>query len=218
VQLVNQPQVKLDFEVGRCGPSGLGTVDVFVTSNDGTDWQQIEGTPPVSLSPGGPPQAGIPLKGSVAVMIPREQTVYGFYMVVKNRAGLGQPPPTPGTLPQVRVELDRTLPDAKLWPPQRDPAKPNAAVLIWQATDKNLTREPITLEWADKAEGPWQIIASNLSNSGKYSWVLPERLPTAVFLRLSAADRAGNVGVAATNKPVLIDLTPPEFRVLGVHR
>jgi hypothetical protein len=39
---------------------------------------------------------------------------------------------------------------------------------------------------------------------------VPEDTPPKVYLRLSVRDTAGNVAVAQTPQPVLIDLTEPE--------
>jgi hypothetical protein len=75
----------------------------------------------------------------------------------------------------------------------------------------------VTLEWAELPTGQWHVIGTDLPNSGKHVWRLPSQMPSQVYLRLSVRDQAGNIAVAATQKPVLIDLTPPEFRVLGVH-
>ena len=39
VQVVNKRSVKMEFDVGKVGPSGLGGVDVWVTTDDGATWE-----------------------------------------------------------------------------------------------------------------------------------------------------------------------------------
>ena len=39
LQTVNKRQVKLEFDVDKFGPSGLGGVDVYVTTDDGATWR-----------------------------------------------------------------------------------------------------------------------------------------------------------------------------------
>src|SRR5262249_50235952 len=41
VQLVNKKEVKLDFDVTKLGPSGLGSVEVYVTNDDGASWNPV---------------------------------------------------------------------------------------------------------------------------------------------------------------------------------
>src|SRR5262249_5874157 len=119
LQIVNKHQVKLGFNVGKFGPSGLGTVDVYVTLDEGASWEKSNADPMVSL-PVSPTGNGA-VRGTVTVTMPKEGVRYGFYLVVKSRAGLGKPAPRPGDAPHVRVEVDTTQPDARLMAPQPAP-------------------------------------------------------------------------------------------------
>jgi hypothetical protein len=217
LRIVNKPQVKLDFDVSRFGPSGLGGVDVYVTQDEGANWEKAQGDVAPTLA--SPPEAGRPgpVHGSLSLPLPREGVVYGFYLVVKSKAGLGKAPPQRGDLPHIRVERDTKLPDAKLYGPELDPTNPGCLVMIWQAADKNLTDKPVSLEWAERREGPWDFIGEpQLANTGRYSWKVPEHAPAKVYLRLSVRDQAGNVAVAQTNEPILIDLVVPELEKVDV--
>jgi len=93
--------------------------------------------------------------------------------------------------------------------------------------DRNLAADAITLEWAERKEGPWNLIADKLPNSsatgtlpprvtGSYVWQLPERMPSRVFLKLTVRDSAANVAEAKADKPQLIDLSVPETRSVVV--
>lgn len=213
LQLVNKRLVRLDFEVAKFGSSGLGSVDVYVTTDDGQNWEKQPGDP-TPVFPPAVDRSG-PVKGSVAVQLLREGVIYGFCLVVKSRAGLGKAPPQRGDLPQIRVELDSTLPEAELYAPQADPMRRDTLLLTWKAADRNLAGNPITLEWAERRDGPWNPIgASELPNTGRHSWAVPPNVPASVFLRLTVRDTAGNTAVAQTNEPILVDLTVPEVGVI----
>lgn len=217
LMIVSRPQVKLGFDVQKFGPSGLGSVEVWCTTDEGSSWKQIKTDGPVSLPATAGVSSGTPVSGSVSVTLSDEKVIYGLFLVVKNRNNVGGPAPQSGDMPHVRVELDRTLPVAELHMPQPDKDRPNGMVFTWRAEDRNLTDTPITLEWAASAGGPWEPIGdAQLPNTGKYVWQVPQdRLPPKVFLRLTVRDRAGNSSVAQTPQPIPLDTTPP---VLGAVR
>ena len=114
------------------------------------------------------------------------------------------------------MEIDTLAPVAQLFPPVPDTGRPNTLLLRWQAKDKNLTDNPVSMEWSERREGPWQPIAMNLSNTGQHPWTLPDAMPVGVFLRLRVRDNAGNESVAITSEPQLVDLSEPEGRLLGI--
>jgi hypothetical protein len=227
LQYISKRQVKLEFDVARVGPSGLGGVEVYMTTDEGLTWTSapVEGNALLPMNPDG--RGSGPLHGAVAVNLPQEGLRYGFCLVVKSRAGLGKPPPQKGEPPQVRLELDATAPRAALYRPQPDPNRPNTLILSWMAMDRNLTPNPVTLEWAERREGPWlpispEALPNNLPTpaggsaeqpqgpTGTFPWQLPDKMPSRVYLRLKVRDLAGNESVAQTPEPVLIDLTVPE--------
>jgi hypothetical protein len=208
VQYVSQQKVTLEFEVSKLGPSGVGSLQLWCTKNDGQSWEMYaEDRNPAEIGANGRQQLIVPLE---------EDGIYGFTLVVKNRAGLGKAPPRPGELPEMRLELDTTPPSAKLIAPEPDRDKPDAALLTWIAQDKNLGEKPISLEWAERREGPWQPIGLELPNDGRFSWHPPKDIPVQVYLRLRVRDAAGNEAVAVTREPQLIDLSEPEVRLINV--
>jgi hypothetical protein len=211
VQIINKRQVKLDFQVGKFGPSGVGSVDVYVTMDDGHTWEKSEIDRSAILPGTTDVRSGQPLHGSVMVQLNKpEPAIYGFYLVVKSRAGLGKPAPRPGAAPQVRVEVDTTMPEAELYKPQPDPNQQDTLMLSWKASDRNLAPNPVTLEWAEHKEGPWTFIQSpELPNTGKLTWHVSDNMPYQVYLRLTVRDQAGNSAVAETREPVVIDLSVP---------
>jgi hypothetical protein len=218
LRIVNKKQVKLDFEVTEYGPSGLGSVDVFVTTDEGATWELTKPEPGSVLPVSGEVRGSAPLVGSVAVMLPRDGVIYGFYLVVKSRAGIGQEPPRSGDTPQLRLELDTTPPKAEMYAPQPEPGRSDALNLTWWAEDRNMATNPVTLEWSAQREGPWEFIGQpQLPNTGKFTWQVPAKIPPKVFLRLTARDTAGNTAIAQTPEPVVIDLSRPKVGAIKVH-
>src|SRR5262249_36484023 len=202
LQFINTRQVTLEYEVAKFGPSGVSSVDVYITQDDGQSWQPF-GTVQSMNVPSTPDAKGSPasIRRSLTLEVPGEGK-YGFYLVVKSGVGRSKPPPQGGTRPQIRLEVDTTAPDADLSDVRPDPSGGNAVLLQWQASDKNLPPRPVTLEWADRKDGQWQVIARDLPANGHYTWQLATTVPGQVFLRLTVRDLANNVSVAESENPV----------------
>jgi hypothetical protein len=201
VTLVRSRSITLNYEVSKVGPSGIGKVELWLTRDDGRTWERFaedaDLTPPMNVE--------LPGEG-----------VFGLSLLLQSKAGMARRPPAPGDIPEMRIEVDTTPPVAQLFHPEPDPAQRDALVLSWNATDRNLAPNPITLQWAAQRDGSWQTIKADLPNTGRYSWKLPESIPYRVYLRLIAADTAGNVGIAETTESQCIDLKEPEGRLLGI--
>jgi hypothetical protein len=208
---VNIKEVDLEYELTRTGPSGIGSVDLWWTLDDGQTWEKAPNPEVKDLV-----KDGLQTRYQRTVALLEGDRVYGFSLVVKSRAGLGKAPPKAGDVPEVRIELDTTLPLAQLFSPRQDPAKKDNLILSWKASDKNLTDKPITLEWAERPDGTWQTIAADIVDSGQYSWRPAPGMPVQVYLRLRVRDQAGNESVAVTPEPQLIDLTEPEGHLVNV--
>jgi hypothetical protein len=211
VQVVGKRPIRADIEVTRMGPSGIGSIEVWATHDDGLTWTLAGTETPTTGN--GPGQ-----KISVNLPVNQEGLVHGFTLIVKSRAGLGRPAPQRGDIPNLRLELDSTYPEATLFSPQPDPIRRDNLILTWKAGDRNLTNQPIVLEWAEQRDGPWTNVAgADLPNTGRYLWQVPANVPPAVFLKLTVKDQAGNIAVAQTQDALLVDLNIPEFQVLGLQ-
>lgn len=201
-QIVGNPTVSVQFDVRKPGPSGIGRVELWMTQDEGQSWRQLP-APPAEES-------------CLKVELPGEG-IYGLRLVVLSRAGRGKRPPQPGDLPEMMVEVDQTQPRCVLHAPEPDSRRPNTLLLSWNVSDANLTMAPITLEWSETGgTGHWNPIVTNHPNNSRYSWEVPGNIPSSVFLRLTARDSAGNVGYAPTPDPVLVDLSEPEGRLIGI--
>src|SRR5207302_9366712 len=111
--------------------------------------------------------------------------------------GVGENTPRPGDLPQIWVEVDLTKPEVRIADVVvgRGPDTGNLAV-TWTATDKNLARQPISISYATKLEGPWSPVpgATHIENTGQCVWKMQADVPSEVFVRIAASDVAGNGG------------------------
>src|SRR5205807_6942581 len=130
-EIINSTQATIDYEVTRQGPSGVGKVEIYLTQDEGRSWRHCY----EDLHPRSPLTVNLPGEG-----------VFGLRLVATSGAGLRKKPPQPGDLPQMRIEVDTTPPAVKLFPPQPDPNRRDALLLTWNASDRNLAANPVTLQ------------------------------------------------------------------------
>lgn len=214
---LNSTNLTFEYEISKLSPSGIGVVEVYWTLNDGNRWELFADDPK-----SGPSM--LPGRYKRRLELPGDG-VYGFTCVALSRAAkemkdkAGVHPgnkPKDGDAPEIRVEVDTIPPVVELFAPVPDKQRENTMILTWTAKDKNLSAEPISLEWAENPQGPWQACGAKQSNVGRFSWTLPPRIPVQVYLRVKATDFAGNEGVAVTQEPLYVDLGQPQARFTDV--
>jgi hypothetical protein len=210
LQYINQPEFMLEYEVSKIGPSGIGSVELYRTRDDGQHWEKYAYDAETPAA-----EKGKRHQRLVKFLDGEPDGIYGFILVIKNRANIGRSAPVDGDVPELRVELDSTPPVAELFGPTPD-LQQGRLLLRWQASDKNLTPTPICLEWSDKRGGPWNPIGLDLPNMGRFSWKVPDQIPVEVYLRLRVRDLAGNETIAVTPNPLPVDLHEPEGHLLKV--
>jgi len=202
LRIVNSSEVSLAYSIEDVGPSGIASVELWMT-RDGKSWSKL-GEDEDRISP-------------IVARLPGEG-VYGLTLVVRNGVGNGQPPPRAGDPPQLWLEVDLTPPRVQILGCEPARGGENGLLTVtWSASDKNLASRPISLYYATRPEGPWTTIVSGLDNTGKYVWRIPNGTPYQFYVRVEAVDRAGNVGTAETPKPVIVDLSVPRGRLLGIE-
>ncbi len=119
--VVNSTDFQIGYRIDDLGPSGLGKIELFITTDGGRKWYRY-GTNPTNKSP-------------FPVSVPADGT-YGFELRVKNGAGIGDDPPHPGDKPSIVVMVDKTPPTAQLLAPQIGRGKSHNKVLLrWVAED-----------------------------------------------------------------------------------
>ena len=199
MRLVNTKQIKLNFEVKDVGPSGLANVELWFTQNC-RDWKKYD--------------AGTSSKAYVVEV--DEEGMYGFTLVARSGLGLSKDAPVSGDQPQVWTIVDLTPPEVQV-----TEVTPNAdakqVLIAWKASDKNFSRTPISLSYAETEAGPWRIIAANLENNGKYNWQMPPGTPAKFIVRAEATDLAGNVSKALWSKPLVLDNSTPTVSITNVE-
>jgi hypothetical protein len=202
VQMINSKRIRLHYEITDVGPSGVSTVELWVTQ-DGSKWQKHA----TAQQPRPPFVVDI-----------KEDGLYGFTLVARNGVGLGKRPPRTGEQPQTWVEVDTTPPVVQVLDTQIGMSGEGQQLrILWKASDNNLGLRPITLAYAEQASGPWTVIAANLENSGAYVWQLPSGVPSRILVRVEAADLMGNLGTAQLPEPMLLDLSQPSIAIVAVE-
>jgi len=202
VRMLGTKRIIINYEVKDVGPSGIAGVDLWCT-RDCREWKKY-GTSPMSQQ--------------TYVIDVEDEGLYGFTLLARSGAGLGKEPPKTGDLPQVWVEVDVTRPVVRLTNVETGGTGPNQTVTVhWAALDKNMGPRPITLSYAEQAEGPWVPFAANLENTGSYTWTLPPGMQRRFLVRVEATDLAGNLGTVQSEQPVVFDMTQPTVSIVTVE-
>lgn len=202
VRLVNGKSIRMNYKLKDVGPSGVSTVELWYTQ-DGKRWQKAD----QSLPPMPPYTLNV-----------KDDGLYGFTLLARNGLGLSKAPPVLGDAPQIWVEVDTAAPQVQLGDAKFGiSAQVRQLMITWKVSDKNLAQHPISLAYAERAEGPWMAIASNLDNTGSYLWQLSAQLPSRYLIRVEAIDLAGNVGIACSREPIVMDLSQPSVCILSVE-
>jgi hypothetical protein len=203
VRRINARTFRIGYEVNNVGPSGVGSVDLYITEDGGRKWFHY-GSDPDRQSP-------------FEVVVPRDGQ-YGFSLRVRNGLGVVADPPQPHEPPELVIQVDQTPPVARLLPLQQIAQGGLYQVQIgWFAQDDRLADRPIALSQSTNVEGPWEPISGWMENTGRFDWTVSSLAPRRVYLRLEVRDAAGNVTSVITDQPLLIDTTPPTARILEVE-
>jgi hypothetical protein len=209
----------IGFTSDQTGPSGVSKAQLWVTRDDGKTWKMWKEYDRADSEI----TADLDVKGNSQV-----EGIYGFKIVLVSGAGLSKGEPKGGDLPDMRVDLDLSAPEIQMYEPLPDPKEKDTLVLRWKAFDRNMSSNPITLEWSERKDGPWHPIAGTdskeaetnspkrLANVGSHTWKLPNGIPARVFLKISARDTAGNIADAITPSTVLVDMSRPEAKIQGI--
>lgn len=200
VQLVADAVFNVDYTVEDVGPSGVSSVELFVTENGGQKWFRYGND--------------TDMKSPMLVDVQGEGT-FGFAIRVRNGVGFIDPPPQPGDAPEIVVTVDQTAPVTQLAMPEVRLQSNPLVHLEWSVQDIQATN--VRLEWATSASGPWIPVFDWQPDPGRIDWPIQANSPHSVHFRLLARDTAGNIGTSQTPQPVLIDLKRPKARMIGVQ-
>ncbi len=201
--LVNHRQLLMAYKIEQVGRSGVGKVEVWITSDQSKTWQRLgEDTE---------------CKGSVAIELPGEG-LYGVTLVVSNGRGYGANPPRSGDAPDAWVEVDTTRPVVDFTNIRAGTGNDAGSIYVsWLAQDRNLAADAVELYFATSRDSAWQPIAKGLKNEGRYRWSPPAGVGAQVYLRLVAHDLAGNTAVVESPQAVALDdSSRPRGRLVGI--
>ena len=203
-KVVNTRAFNLGYEIDEVGPSGVGSVEFFISEDAGRQWYRYG--------------SDADLKSPFRIDVPGEGN-YGFQVRVRSGAGLVSEPPKAGEQPGVIVVVDETPPVATLEAPtQRTGGRAPAVQIRWSVQDANrLAEKAVDLDYGTSPDGPWTPIAKELDDQGGYVWEVTQLTAAQLFVRLTARDAAGNVSHAVTAEPVTVDLTLPTARITDIE-
>ena len=200
---VNARSFRIAYALEDVGPSGVASVDLYITENDGQKWFHY----------GSDPDRSSPFEVTV-----RQDGAYGFSVRVRSGVGLVTPPPQPGEAPEIRIVVDQTRPRLTMQPPKQTVTSGVHQVLIeWTLQDEALAERPVSLYSGPSPNGPWEPITEQIENTGQYAWSMHTGLRGQLYVKLIGKDSAGNSSEAISQRPITIDMSRPSVKILNVE-
>lgn len=202
-QVLNGTQFQIGFKVDEVGPSGVGSVELYITEDNGQKWYKY-GEDPDKKSP-------------FHVEVPKDG-IYGFALRVRSGVGLADALPRSGEKPDVVIVVDRIAPVVKLHPVKQElGGKANKVTISWEMSDQNLAEKSIAINYSTQPEGPWEPIVGWQEDTGRFTWSVGPGNPSRFYLQVVARDAADNISKIATPEPIILDLTKPTGRIVDVE-
>jgi hypothetical protein len=193
---INTTAFQLTYDPRALGVVGNVPVELWGTRDGGKSWQTF----------------GRDSKGQSPMLVTTtEEGIYGFRMVIENNPATAGRPPLPGETPGIWIGIDKTRPVGRILSARQGLGRESDKLFItWEASDnRELAAKPISLSFSDRPGGPWNTVAAQLENSGRYDWPLNGNLPQRVYLRLEIQDAAGNLGIYELPEPATLNLSTP---------
>ncbi len=181
--LVDYPRFELHYDTAKLAPEGAEQIEIWGTADGGQTWELF------ALDEDGrsPAQVEVPGDG-----------VYGFRYVARGgRVPAGQRQPSAGDRPEIWIEVDASEPEVEiLGITDTNTARRREIEIRWKADDHNLLDRPIAVYFSYAPNGPWNPLASELENTGRFVWPNSEFNHRVLYFRVEARDRNGYVGYA----------------------
>jgi hypothetical protein len=184
----------LEYDLDNAG-AGVSRVELWGTRDGGKTWSRYTQDDD---------------NRSPLIVTVDDEGLYGFRIVIQTAGSTLAEPPRSGDAPELWVAVDLKRPTVELTAVER--GQGNVAdhlILHWRAGDNNLEPHPIAIFYSSQPGGPWSAIATNLENTGEYSWRVERYVPSRFYLRIEAHDTAGNLAAFQTRQP--IEFAPPNL-------
>jgi len=214
IDYVNTLEFDVDYTVQKMGRSGVQAAHLYVLKDRG-NWELVKRYP-VKLMPDdkGPHAFSLPYKAA-------QEGIYGFFIIPESGAGKRADDPKRDDQPMVNVVVDTSPPVVKITGVQVKPGGVRGPLveITWEAEDPNLMPQPVSLEWSlDKSAAKWNEVKYRLdntpnTNTGRYTWEVPDEKLWKFWLRARAVDKAANVGEFLWPREVIVDLEQPSATI-----
>jgi len=196
LQITKSRRFAWDYEIPDVrSSSGRLQAELWTTQDGGVTWQRAavdgDGRSPIDVTL---PAAGL----------------YGVRLELVADTTAAATGPRSGSGPDAWLGIDEEPPQAELVAISRDESTPDGALVIRYAVrDPLISPRATRLLYSPSGDGPWATIADGLENQGEHRWAPDRSVPAKVFVRVEAADLAGNVGVASS--PDEVSIAAPRF-------
>lgn len=196
-------QFHLDYDVEATNGNNVARVSLWTTVDNGQTWT-LYGEDPDKISP--------------FLVDVAQDGIYGFRMLIENSDGIAPRPPQSGDSADVWIHVDSALPTARIVSARfgRN-ANLGQLQIYWDAADENLADQPITLLYSDQPNGPWRVIAEQITNTSRFDWNVKESVPSDFYLQLEVRDKAGNIARDTLRDPISRDGLAPRGVIKDVR-
>ena len=202
-RVVNTRQFHIDYEVEDVGSSGVGSVELYITEDDGNTWYRYGDDPDLT---------------SPFVVEAPQDGIYGFSLRVRSGAGLAADPPQPREKPSIVVVVDQTPPQIRFDGATQGRGADLAKIAIrWNLREEHPSDAPVALSYTTEEGGLWEPITGWIADTGEYVWSVGPNMPPRIYIRVTARDAAGNLSRVESQEPLLVDLSRPSARIVDVE-
>ncbi len=87
--------------------------------------------------------------------------------------------------------------------------------ITWSASDTNLGGSPVSIDLSSNSGSTWSGIASNIANSGSFSWGVAVADGNNYRIRVRVTDLAGNSTIAASSSDFVVASSAPNLTQTG---
>jgi len=194
IDYVNTLEFNVDYTIQKMGRSGVQAAHLFVQRNQG-NWELVKRFPERLMPSDKEQTLSLPYKA-------KEEGIYGFYVIPESGAGKKADDPRKNDPAMVNVVVDTTPPYVRITSVQVRPGGTRGPLveITWEAADPNLMPNPVSLEWSlDAKAAKWNEIKYRLSNNagtntGRFTWEVPDENLWKFYVRARAVDKASNTG------------------------